>query len=90
MLYKIATGRPYFDRKSLLEVTKLLCKECFKVDVGTQEGRYKKGRHLTTVNPIWRVTPSSIPLAKLGRAVTASTWQQTVQKYARQLIQGAR
>ena len=57
--------------------------------VGTQEGRYTKVKPLPTVKPIRRVTPSSIPLAKLGRAVTASTWQQTLRKYARQLIQGA-
>ena len=57
--------------------------------VGTQEGRYTKGGPLPMVNPIQQVMPSSIPLAKLGRAVTASTWQQTLRKYARQLIQGA-
>ena len=57
--------------------------------VGIQEGRYTKGGPLPTVNPIRRVMPSSITLAKLGRAVTASTWQQTLRKYARQLIQGA-
>ena len=43
--------------------------------VGTQEGGYTKGGPLPTINPIWWVTPSSIPLAKLGRAVTTSTWQ---------------
>ena len=57
--------------------------------VGTQEVGYIKGGPLPKINPIWRVTPSSIPLAKLGGAVTAFTWQQTVQKYARQLIQAA-
>ena len=57
--------------------------------VGTQEGRYTKGGPLPTVNPIRRVIPPSIPLAKLGRSVTASMWQQTMRKYARQLIQGA-
>ena len=59
------------------------------VYVGTQEGRYTKGGPLPTVNPIRRVMSSSIPVAKLGRAVTSSTWQQTLRKYARQLIQGA-
>ena len=58
-------------------------------NVGTQEGRYTKGGPLPMVDPIRRVMPSSIPLAKLGRAVTASTWQQTLRKYVRQLIQGA-
>jgi hypothetical protein len=48
--------------------------------VGTQEGRYTKGRPLPTVNPIRRIVPSSIPLAKLRRALTASTWQQTFSK----------
>ena len=34
MLYKAATRRPCFDRKSLQEATKLMCDKCFKVDVG--------------------------------------------------------
>ena len=63
--------------------------EAASTNVGTQEGSYTKGGPLPTVNPIQRVMSSSIPLAKLGRAVTASTWQQTLRKYARQLIQGA-
>ena len=44
-------------------------------NVGTQEGRYTKGGPLPTINPIRRVMSSSIPLAKIGRAVTTSTWQ---------------
>ena len=57
--------------------------------VGTHEGGYTKGGPLPKINTMWQVTPSSILLANLGRAVTTSTWQQTVQKYARQLIQAA-
>ena len=57
--------------------------------VGTQEDGYTKGGILTKINPIWQVTPSSIFLAKLGRAVTASTWQQKEQKDAHQLIHAA-
>ena len=32
MFYKVVTGRPYFDRTSLWEVTKLLCSKGFEVN----------------------------------------------------------
>ena len=33
MLYKVATGRSYFDKKSPREVTKLMCGEGFEFEV---------------------------------------------------------
>ena len=44
-----------------------------ELTVVTQEGGYSKGGTFLRINPVWQVTASSIPLAKLGRAVTTST-----------------
>ena len=83
--------RPWYvhEQNSPRELPRVAAPKALRGCVGTQEGRYTKGGPLPTVNPIRRVMPSSIPLAKLGRAVTASRWKQTLGKYARQLIQGA-
>ena len=45
--------------------------------VGTLKDGYTKSSPLPRVNPI-KVNRSRIPLAKLGRAITASTWHQAV------------
>ena len=77
------------EQNSPRELPRATAPKAIQGYVGTQEGGYIKDGPLPKIYPIRRVTPPSNALARLGRAVTVSTWQQTVRKYARQLIQAA-
>ena len=45
--------------------------------VGVQDDGYTKAGPLPRINPSLRVNPSRTPLAKLGRALAAYTWNRT-------------
>ena len=83
--------RPWYvhEQNSPRELPQAAAPKALQGCVGTQEGGYTKGGPLPKINPIRRVTSSSIPLDKLDRAVTASTWQQTVRTYMHHLTQAA-
>ena len=67
--------RPWYvyDKNCPREFPRAEVPKALRGRVGTQKGEYTKVGHLPKMNPIRRVTPSSIPLAKLGRAVATST-----------------
>jgi len=58
-------------------------------DVGILDDGYTKAGPLPRINPIRRVTPSRITLAKLGRAIAASTWHQRARTRAHHMLWSA-
>ena len=56
------------------------------IDVGIIDSRYTKAGPLPRINPIQRVTPSHIPVAKLDRAVAASTGHHKLCAHVHQVL----
>ena len=68
--------RPWYvhEQNSPRELPRAAAPKALRGCVGILDDGYTKAGPLPRINPIRRVTPSRITLAKLGRAIAASTW----------------
>ena len=68
--------RPWYvhEHNSPQELPREAAPKALRGCVGIQDGGYTKAGPLPKINPTRRIKPCLIPLAKLGRAVAASTW----------------
>ena len=70
--------RPWYvqEQTSPRELPRAAAPKTLRGCVGVQDGGYTKAGPLPRINPSLRVKPSRTPLAKLGRALAAYTWNR--------------